>query len=59
MRELSDEVVRDQAQALADYLKRGGDETVWLASKFFTREDAYAVRQELRRSVQERVGRGA
>ena len=59
MRELSDDVVKDQAYALEDYLRRGGDETVWLASKYFTRDDAYAVKQERRRLIQERNGRSA
>lgn len=59
MKELNDEAIRLQAEALEDYLRKGGDPVVWLASKYFTRDDAYAVSQELRRLKQERAGRSA
>lgn len=48
-RELSDDSIRDQALALEDYIRKGGDPKVWLASKDFLREDAYAVNQEWRK----------
>lgn len=35
--------VREQAQALADYVSRGGPATRWLESKEFSGEDRAAV----------------
>jgi hypothetical protein len=51
MRELSEASVRDQANALLDYLERGGDPDVWIRSKDFAAADLEAIKDDLRRSV--------
>ena len=42
-REMSDEAVLHQAEALADYVNRGGSASRWLDSKDFTPADRAAV----------------
>ena len=59
MRELNDDDIKIQVETLQGYVARGGLPEVWLASKSFTREDAYEVRLAYRKLTQERQGQSA
>lgn len=47
MRELHHVEIVAQAEALAEYLRRGGDEARWWQSKHFAEDDAREIRRVL------------
>jgi len=57
MRELSERDTAFQAEALLDYLRRGGARPNWLESKGFTREDVMAILRAVQKLGAFDVGR--